>query len=119
MSDKLVVEGINSAGFGIIPKLVMQDRGLTVAAKAIYAYFIIVSGKNNKCSPSRNKICSDLGISKDTFSKHLKDLLNCGYLSVRQVKEMVDSLIIFIQSINSKLSHLKNLCSIMLKTTNK
>ena len=38
-TDVLKVIGIDSMGYGKIPKLVMQDRRLTPEAKCIYGYF--------------------------------------------------------------------------------
>ena len=87
MSDKLIGFKINRAGFGIIPKLVMQDRNLHIAAKSIYAYFCSYAGAGDTCFPTRSKICYDLNISNDTFSKHLKSLLLAGYVQVEQIKE--------------------------------
>ena len=87
MVDQLKVQGINSRGFGIIPKLVMQDRELHATAKAIYAYFCSYAGAGDVCFPTRSKICYDLNISNDTFSKHLKNLVRCEYVKVDQIKE--------------------------------
>lgn len=67
--------------------MIMQDRNLHIAAKAIYAYLASFAGAASCCYPSRGKICSDLGISSDTFSKYLKQLTDCGYLTVTQEKE--------------------------------
>lgn len=84
-----IIKGIqvNSAGFGTISKLAMQDRRLHIAAKAIYAYFNSYAGGGDTCFPSRKKICFDLGISNDTLSKYLRQLTECGYISVEQIKE--------------------------------
>lgn len=84
-----IIKGIpiNSAGFGTISKLAMQDRRLHIAAKAIYAYFNSYAGGGDACFPSRKKICFDLGISNDTLSKYLRQLTECGYISVEQIKE--------------------------------
>lgn len=78
---------INSAGFGTISKLAMQDRRLHITAKAIYAYFNSYAGAGDTCFPSRKKICYDLGISADTFGKYLKQLCEYGYIKTQQVKE--------------------------------
>ena len=78
---------INSAGYGTIPKLVMQDRNLHAMAKALYAYFCSYTGAGNTCFPSRSKICYDLDISIDTFTKYLRDLVSYGYVEVKQVKD--------------------------------
>lgn len=78
---------INSAGFGTIPKLVMQDKNLDICAKAIYAYFSSFAGAGDSCFPSRTKICYDLGISNERLSKYLRQLKEYGYITIEQVKE--------------------------------
>ena len=87
MSDD-VLKGIqiNSAGFGTISKLAMQDRRLNIAAKAVYAYFNSFAGSGDSCFPSRAKICYDLGISNNSLSKYIKQLVECGYIEVEQIK---------------------------------
>ena len=85
-SDQLVVSNVNSKGYGIIPKMVMQDQRLHINAKAIYAYFNSFAGTGNSAFPTRKRICYDLGISGDTFGKYLKQLTDTGYLKVTQNK---------------------------------
>lgn len=80
---------INSAGYGMIPKLVMQDRNLSVTSKAIYAYFCSYTGAGNTCFPSYKKICYDLNIHEETFIKHFKPLVHFGYVQVRQIRDKV------------------------------
>lgn len=87
MEDIIKGIQINSAGFGTISKLAMQDRRLHIMAKAIYAYFNSYAGAGDTCFPSRKKICYDLGISADTFGKYLKQLCEYGYIKAQQVKE--------------------------------
>lgn len=85
--DKIVVQGINSKGFGIIPKLVMQDRRLNIQAKAIYAYLCSYAGNGETAFPSRDKILFDLCINKDTYQKYLKQLKDYGYIKVQKVRK--------------------------------
>lgn len=87
MDDKLLVEGVKSKGFGIIPKSVMQDRNIHPIAKAIYSYFCSYAGAGDMCFPTRKKICYDMAISIDTFSKYLRQLIENGYLKCEQIKE--------------------------------
>lgn len=83
--DILKVEGVNAKGFGIIPKLVMQDRRLTRDAKAIYAYFKSFAGAGNTAFPSIKKICYDLGFGKEeTYRKHFNLLKKYDYIKVQQ-----------------------------------
>lgn len=88
MSDnKIKVEGIFSKGFGILSKMVMQDRELHYISKVIYSYFCSFAGNGETCFPTRSKICYDLQLSTDTFSKYLKQLVEVGYIEVEQIKE--------------------------------
>ena len=84
MDDILKVQGINSKGYGSISKLVMQDRRLSIQAKAIYAYFCSYAGNGKTAFPRRDKIIADLGVSKDTYYKHFNMLRDCGYIETEQ-----------------------------------
>lgn len=85
--DRLIGAKINKDGYGIIPKSVMQDRNLSIAAKALYAYFCSFAGQGDCCFPTRKKICNDLDISNDSLGKYINQLVSEGYLTVEQVKE--------------------------------
>ena len=86
MSDMIKSTVVNSMGYGIVPKLVMKDK-IDIAAKGLYAYFCSYAGAGNTCFPPRDLICSDLGISKDRFTKLLKQLTDKGYIKIEQVKD--------------------------------
>lgn len=87
MEDRLNVSQIHSQGYGIISKMAMQDRRLDVTAKAIYAYFNSFAGSGNTCFPSREKICFDLDIGVQRYTKCLKQLVQLGYIQVKQIRE--------------------------------
>jgi predicted transcriptional regulator len=82
--DILRVEGVKAKGFGVVPKVVMRDRDLSMFAKAIYAYFCSLSGKGDCVFPGRDLILANLKISKDAYYAGLKELINQGYISVEQ-----------------------------------
>ena len=84
LKDRLCVEGIRCKGFGVLPKYVMLDPDLTIEAKTIYAYFCSFAGNGNTTFPGRDKILSDLLISKDSYYRHFRQLTDQGYISVRQ-----------------------------------
>jgi hypothetical protein len=86
LKDKLEVEGVNSNGYGIMPKTVMQDSRLTIEAKAIYAYIVSYAGAGNSAFPSLRKILTDLQISENRFYKHRKLLIDCNYITVTAVR---------------------------------
>jgi len=87
-TDVLKVIGINSKGYGNIPKLVMQDLSLTIEAKAIYSYFASYAGAGTNAFPSRSKILHDLGISESRYYRHFKLLTDAGYITVEQVRNV-------------------------------
>lgn len=89
MDDKIVGFKINSQGYGTIPKLVMQDRSLSIGAKTVYAYFCSFTGAGDSCFPSREKICYDLDLNKDTFAKYRNELVERGYITIQQTKDGV------------------------------
>lgn len=85
LSDILQVEGVKAKGYGIIPKIVMQDPRLTISAKAIYAYMCSFAGSGTTAFPCVEKICKDLGIKDyNTFKKHRNLLEKYGYIRVEQ-----------------------------------
>ncbi|HBC30484.1 MAG TPA: hypothetical protein DC024_04460 [Clostridiales bacterium] len=85
--DVLKVKGVNAKGYGIIPKMVMLDRKLTVEAKAVYGYFCSYAGTGTTAFPSVKKIIKDLNIGKTRYYKHFGLLKDFGYIEVEQVKQ--------------------------------
>ena len=88
-ADILRIEGINSKGFGILPKFVMLDTDLTIEAKTIYAYFCSFSGNGTTAFPSREKILYDLQIGKSSFYTHFTKLKDQGYITITKNKDKV------------------------------
>jgi hypothetical protein len=82
--DVLQVQGRMSRGYGIIPKIPMQDNRLTIEAKAIYSYFCTYAGAGTTAFPSRSKILYDLQIGETRYYKHFKLLKQYGYIKVEQ-----------------------------------
>ena len=82
--DVLQVQGRLTLGYGIIPKLAMQDQRLTIEAKAIYSYICSFAGAGTSAFPSRDKILHDLNISKDRYYKHFDILKKHGYITVQR-----------------------------------
>lgn len=87
MDDKLKIEGVLSQGYGIIPKLVMKDKDLTIEAKAIYAYISSYAGNGSSAFPSVSLICGDLDIGENRFHKHKKFLIEKGYIEVKRERD--------------------------------
>jgi hypothetical protein len=85
LKDILRTEGLMSKGFGIIPKIVMQDTRLSRDAKCMYSYFRSFAGAGDTAFPGISKICQDLNYgSEKTCVKHRRELEKYGYIIVEQ-----------------------------------
>lgn len=86
MTNHLKEQSIRAKGYGILPKAVMKDRRLSIEAKAIYGYLATYAGNGTTAFPSVRLLLLDLGISKNRFYTHRKQLIDLGYLSISQQK---------------------------------
>ncbi|SHK47545.1 helix-turn-helix domain-containing protein [Paramaledivibacter caminithermalis] len=82
----LKIEGVKAKGFGIIPKIAMQDDRLSIEAKAIYSYFCSYAGAGTTAFPSIEKIVKDLKISVKRYYRHFNLLKKYGYIKTTQIK---------------------------------
>ena len=71
-------------GYGTVTKEAMQDKLLSIEAKAIYAYLCSFAGGKDEAWPSVSKMCYDLKISKDRFYRHVKCLIINDYIEVKK-----------------------------------
>lgn len=69
-------------GYGLIPKSIMRDNGLSISAKAIYSYLASFAGNTGQAFPSVSLIIGELGISKDTFYKYMDELKEKGAIKI-------------------------------------
>jgi hypothetical protein len=68
-------------GYGIIPRKVMRSKDLSIYEKAMLAYFLSFTGAGkNSCWPSLNIISKELGISRTTVKKYIKELQEKGWI---------------------------------------
>lgn len=75
---------INEKGYGYIPKLIMQDRRLSIQAKAIYAYFSSYSSGPATLFPNKAKVIWDLNIDERTYDEHFQLLLRYKYITIKK-----------------------------------
>lgn len=85
--DRLKTEGVYCKGYGIIPKVAMLDRDLSLTAKTIYAFLCSLAGNGNSAFPGRETITAKLRLNKETYYNHFKQLTQQGYISVTKQTE--------------------------------
>ena len=84
--SEIQIVGIYGIGYGIIPKIPMQDSRLDIYSKAIYAYFCSIAGSGNKIFPESIEVIKALGINQKTYNRYLKQLKDYNYITVKQKK---------------------------------
>ena len=67
--------------YGIVENEVLRNPSIPLAAKGLYCILASYAGDKDFCFPSRETLCRDAGITKDTFYKHLQTLINAGYIA--------------------------------------
>lgn len=65
-------------GYGLVYQDVTRDNRISMPAKGLYAYLSSYCGTSNECYPSVEVITRELGITKDTFYKHINALVAAG-----------------------------------------
>lgn len=80
-------KGMLSGGYGIIPRLVMQDQRMSIKVKALYAYLICYADAGTAAFPKSDMIRRHLGISPSTFQTYMNTLERLGYIVKKQRRE--------------------------------
>ena len=61
--------------FGVVFQDVTRLNTIPPAAKGLYAYLAALSGDKDECYPSVELIRHEMGMSKDSFYKHMGILI--------------------------------------------
>ena len=86
MEDKHMINRAIELGYGTVTKEIMQDKGLTIESKAIYAYLCSFAGGKDEAYPSISKMCYDLQITDQRLRKHMKLLIDSGYIEIEKYR---------------------------------
>ncbi len=80
------LEGVFARGYGVVPKAVMLESSLSPEAKALYAYYCVMSGNNGGFQPSPREeiILRSMHMSHTRFIKHRRTLIDQGYIVFSQ-----------------------------------
>jgi len=77
-----VIQVVQDTGYGMVSKTVTRNKNISLQAKGIYAYLCGFAGVSNQAYPSVKLMVNELGISKDTFYKYIKELTEIGVITV-------------------------------------
>lgn len=82
MSNSIEVK--HDFGYGLIPREIMRDKNISIQAKALYSYLASFAGNSGKAYPSVELMLSELGITRNTFYKYLKELKESNAVLVKK-----------------------------------
>lgn len=77
-------EVIHDTGYGLILRSVMRNKGLSYQAKVIYSYLASFAGNTGKAFPSTDLMADELGMSRNTLFKYLKELKDTQVVKIEK-----------------------------------
>ena len=89
MSEKIREEieaypgSVLAEGFGMVGRIVMEDKRLSIDTKGLYAYLVSFG---NFSLANEELVCRDLGINKLAYKQHLQQLTKCGYIHADRIQ---------------------------------
>ena len=84
-AGKVVVENQQMAsGFVQLPRFVLNSKDISSNAKLCYAQLLSYAWKDESCFPGINDIMEQLGLSKPTVIKGLKELEDNGLIIIKK-----------------------------------
>lgn len=72
--------------YGIVNKLVLQNKNITANAKGLYVYLCARSGNKGNCNPTIPTICKDLNINQTTFHKLKRELIENKVIKIEKTE---------------------------------
>lgn len=71
-------------GYGMVFQNVTRNGNISAAGKGLYAYFAAFCGVSDECYPSVETITREMGMTKDTFYRHINSLVAAGVVEKHQ-----------------------------------
>lgn len=84
MNDEFFCTGIYKDGYGIIPRVIMRNKNISLGAKAVYGYICSFAGAGGNAFPSLELICTELGMSEKKLYKCRKELIDHNLITVKK-----------------------------------
>lgn len=71
-------------GYGVVYQEVTRNKNISAVGKGLYAYFSAFCGVSDECYPSVETITKEMGMTKDTFYRHVNALVAAGVVEKHQ-----------------------------------
>jgi len=101
----IILEGfdpVSAGGFTQVPNVLLNNKELSGYAKICYAMLLKYAWDDNFCFPGQDRLAEDMGTSKPTVIKSLKELEKAGYLKQKRRGQGKSNLYTLYCKINKK-----------------
>lgn len=78
---------MKKGAYGIVYQDITRSNKITPAAKGLYAYLASFCGSGDECYPSVELTVKEMGMSRETFYKHVNALIAAGVIEKKQINE--------------------------------
>jgi len=75
---------VSAGGFTQVPNVVLENEKLSSIAKLCYAMLLKYAWYKNYCFPGQGTLAKEMGTSRPTVIKGLKELEKAGYLEQKR-----------------------------------
>jgi len=82
--DIIVEDPTLAAGFTQIPNQILRRPDLSAGAKLTYMMLLSYAWQHDRCFPGQERLATDMGASERSIRTYLKELQECGLISVRR-----------------------------------
>lgn len=85
--QNIVLEGfdpVSSGGFTQLPNFIINNKGLSANAKIVYAKLLSYAWHNDRVFPGQERMAEELGTSRPTINKAIRELEGEGYLDIQR-----------------------------------
>lgn len=83
-NKKIILSGIFSAGYGIVPKKLMQAHDISGTTKLVLVYLLTYTGAGRTSYPPQEQIARDLSITARTVRRCIGQAKRAGYLATKR-----------------------------------
>ena len=75
---------LSAKGFTQVPNHILENEKLSPGAKLIYAMLLKYAWHNNFCFPGQDRLAKDMGTSRQTANKNIKELAEQNFITVKR-----------------------------------
>ena len=84
----IIIKGgdeLSMSGFTQVPNAVLKSDAISAGAKLVCALLLSYAWQNDFCFPGRDRLATDIGISRQTVNAHVKELERKGFIKIKRL----------------------------------